>query len=131
MRKKEEIVPLRVDDGRRDDEMIDRTLCWPSSDSRGITIDDPPIHEQLDRLLDCIDTLELVRDDFKELDSARCPDELDTPDVESPWNDVLRRHMEKRRQLLGQALAALIEIVTCEVRFCASNVGLLPELPHE
>jgi hypothetical protein len=131
MRKKEETVPLRVDDGRRDDEMIDRTLFWPSSDSRGITIDDPPIHEQLDRLLDCIETLELVRDDFKELDSARCPDELDTPDAGSPWNDVLRRHMEKRHQLLGQALAALIETVTCEVRFCAGKVGLLPELPPE
>ena len=136
MRKKQETEPLRIGDERPTEEMTDRSLFWPLSDSGGITIIDPPINEQLDKLLDCIDSMESVRDGFKEIDRARIPDELVTLDVRSPSSDMnserglaLRHHAEKRYQLLGQALAALIEIVTCEVRFCAVNAGLLLKLP--
>jgi len=87
-------------------------------------------------LLDCIDSVESVRDGFKKIDSERIPDEIVTPDLGSPSSDMdseqdlaLRHHAEERNHLIAQALAALIEVVTCEVRFCAVNEGLLPKLP--
>ena len=131
LKKKEETKSVRVDQGKQDTEKTDRMLLWPLSDSKALVPDDPLIQEQLDRLLNCIDWIEMARNGFKEADSVGFVDELVAADAGSAWSNrnpgrrlANRHHLEKRYQLIGQAIAALMEVVSTEVGIYAINARL-------
>lgn len=135
LRETKKSQPRNVGKKRQDKSRSSRLPFYPDVDSGWLLPSDPLLQEDLHKLSDCIKSIQDVRQSFEMTDEVRYRDEIVGPDKGLLLGEITperrlfrRRHLEKRYQLLSQALADLIEVISIEVGISTTDKKLFPAL---
>ena len=99
-----------------------------------LAFEDNDRQKHVERLLDCVKLIKKSRDKLTHIDKFLHGYEFSDMDTIPIWMDrkgergILRKqNMERRHRLLGQALANLLDVISCEVGNSAVDRTLYPE----